>query len=311
MKQSKFSLADVLTILTALAFGFICFLGKYFSTLGNTSVSLTWALIITVSLAGTVFIAKLLKRTSQNFKTNFILEIVTLALFTGLMVFFAYSSLPHYFNVYAKKKEIQEKLQTNITQAENMFTAYESYAINRENLYEGKLNAVTGAKDIRPNDYAAYGFENGSVSDDKQIKSKMFTIHSDLFPGNYSDSTSKNGIKEVAAGWMAKAKNLTKYWKPIGIVNVVNKVDINSKDWLNRLITFSQVREKGEQVTDFVYPLTFADVKTNFTALGKPTPLSISLTVGAYLLMLLSWFITKRHSRSTGVLTRVSYEVEL
>jgi len=43
MKQSKFSLADVLTLLTALAFGFICFLGKNFSTLGNTSESITWA----------------------------------------------------------------------------------------------------------------------------------------------------------------------------------------------------------------------------------------------------------------------------
>jgi hypothetical protein len=38
MKQSRFSLADLLTVLTSIAFGFICFLGKNFSTLGDTSM---------------------------------------------------------------------------------------------------------------------------------------------------------------------------------------------------------------------------------------------------------------------------------
>jgi uncharacterized membrane protein YidH (DUF202 family) len=125
MKQSRFSLADLITVLTSIAFGFICFLGKNFSTLGDTSISITWAAIITVSLAGTAFLAKLLKRTKRNFKTNSILEKVVLLLFTVLTVYFAYSPFSHYFNVSAKKTEIQNKLQTSITQVENMFAEYE------------------------------------------------------------------------------------------------------------------------------------------------------------------------------------------
>lgn len=310
MKQSKFSLADVLTVLTALAFGFICFLGKNFSTLGNTSVSITWGAIITVSLAGTAFIAKLLKRTSRNFKTNFILEIVVLLLFTGLTFFFAYSPFPHYFNVSAKETVIREKLKTSITQAENMFTKYEGEAQTRENTYKGVLDVVVRLEN--PGVLKKYDFKDkGVLRYEKQIAHKMSTLHTDLFPSNYSDIVTNNGIKEVATAWLAKAKNTTKNWKPIGIVNVVNNVEKNSKNWLNQLIDFSQNRAKEEEANDFTYTLTFADVKTHFTTPGNPTPLSIGLAAGAYLLMLLSWFVTKRHSRSTGIFTTAPYEVVL
>lgn len=311
MKQSKFSLADLLTVLTALAFGFICFLGKNFATLGNTSVSITWGVVITVSLAGTAFIAKFLKRTSRNFKTNFIIEIVVLLLFTGLTVAFAYSPFPHYFNVSAKKTEIQKKLQTSITQAENMFTEYKQYAEDRTSFYKDQLNAVVAAKRIRPNDYASCGFELGNVSDDKQIANKMFTIHTLLFPPNYSDSISKKGIKEVATAWLLKAKTRTNSWKP-GIVHVVNEIDKNSEVWKNQLIGFSQqVNINCHKYNSFSYRPTLTDVKTYFITPGKLTPLSISLAMGAYLLMLLSYLISKRSSKTTIGTTKEKGEYDI
>ncbi len=299
MKQSKFSLADVLIVLTALAFGFICFLGENFSTLGNTFVSIAWAAFITLSLAVTAFSAKLLKRTSRNFRTNFILEIVVLLLFTGITIFFAYSSFPHYFNVSAKKSEIQNKLQTSITQAENMFAEYEKYAQNREITYKGKLQGVVYAKYIRNKDYADYGFVDGKAPDNVQIENKMFTIHTLLFPPNYSDSTSKKGIKEAAITWLKKAKIITGNWSPVSIVSVINDVENNSINWRTQLINLSKERGDGETYFDFDYKLSFDNVKNYFTKLGKPTPLTMSLAVVAYLLMLLSYMISKRSSKTT------------
>lgn len=313
MKQSNFSLADVLLVLTALAFGFVCFLGTNFYTLGDTTQSIILATIITVLLTGTAFMAKRLKRANSNFKTNFILEMVMLILFTGLTIFFAYSPFPHFFNVSEKKTEIQNKLQTSITQAENMFAKYERYVENRKNLYEHNLQSVAAAKGINPSDYANYGFVSGSVSDDVQIKNKMFTIHADLFPSDYSDSISRTGIKEVATDWLANAKSTTSDWKPIGVVKVVNEVDANSQNWLSQLKGFSQTRQNGEIANDFDHELSFDDVKTHFTTLGKPTPLSIGLAVGAYLLMLLSYLISKRSSKSTigTVKNKGEYDIEL
>jgi len=309
MNQSKFSLADVLTLLSALAFGFVCFLGANFLNINNEKVwgmshttgCVVIAVVCALLLFSTAFGAKLLKRTSHNFKTRFVWEVFLLTLFVLFAVFFATknSPFPHYFTVTAQKSEINSKLQTSITQAENMFAAYESYAEIRANLYKETLKRVVAAKGGNEEEYAAYGFQNNGISDDKQIDTKMLTMQYDLFPSNYSDPVARNGIKEIATKWLQDAKNTTSSWKPIGIVSVVNDIETNSNEWLETLVTFSKVREQGEQdTTDFEYPPLFENVKTHFTKLGSPTPLSIGLSVLAYLLMMLSWFVTKRSTKS-------------
>jgi hypothetical protein len=291
--QSKFSLADVLTLLAALAFSFVCFLGTNFYTLGNITQSLVVAAIIFVLMVITAFSAKLLKRASRNFKTCFIWEMIFLVLFTGQTAFFAYSPFPHYFVVSEQKTEVQSKLATSITQAENMFAEYEKYAKNRENLYKNQLNSVVSAKNINPGEYAEYGFENNGIADSKQIENKMFTLHAELFPSNFLD------MKHVDSTWLAHARKIVNSWKPIGIVSVVNEVEKNSNDWLNELIKLSAYRGKGEQADNFAYRLSFDDVKKHFNVFGKPVLLSVGLTVATYLLMLLSYFITKRSTKSS------------
>lgn len=311
MNQSKFSLADVLALIAAIAFGFICFLGANFLNIGNDKVwgmshtigCVVMAVVCSGLLFATAFGAKLLKRTSGKFKTCFVVEVILLALFVLFSVFFATKTSPftHYFTVTERKAEINSKLNANISQAENMFAAYESYALNREQLYNNKLKSVVAAKRINPHEYKRYGFLNNDILDNEQIKTKMFTVHADLFPSNYSDTIAQNGIKEVAAEWWQDAKKTTTSWKPIGIVGVVNDVEKNSTEWLNSLITFSQRRELSESATDFVYYLSFDDVKIHFTKFGNPTPLSIALAVLVYVLMLLSWFVTKRSTRFSGL----------
>ncbi len=301
MNKTKFSLADVITLVAAIPFGFVCFLSTNFYTLGNTYQSIILAVIISFLLSGTALVAKLLKHTNGNFKTCFIWEIIVLVLFTVLTLFFAYSPFPHFFVVSSQKSEIQNKLSSNITQAQNMFAEYERYAVNRENLYRSTLRSVTAAKNTNPSVYASYGFVNSGVTDIKQIENKMFTVHADLFPTNYSDKIKNNGIKEVATIWLSDAKNKITGWKPIGIVDVVNEVEQKSSDWLKTLVELSTVREQGEQASNFEYSLSFDNVKKHFTTLGKPTPLSVGLAVLAYLLMLLSWIATRRHTRFLGV----------
>ena len=291
MHQSKFTLAEVFTLLTALGFGFICFLSINFYTLGDTTGSVLMAIIIAFTLAITAFGAKQLKRTRGNFKTKFIMEVACLLLFTCAFIFFAYSPFPHYWVVSEQKHEIQSKLATSISQAQNMFSEYERYAINRETLYRNRLRSVAAAKSTNPSRYSEYGFENNGIADNIQIENKMFTVHADLFPTNFKE------MKSVDSTWIAEAQNIVESWKPIGIVSVVKDVEQNSNDWLSKLTELSKVREKGENTTDFTYELSFTDVKTHFTSLGEPTPLSIGLALLAYILLILSLsiflFLTK------------------
>lgn len=295
MKETKFSLADVLTALAALIFGFVCFLSANFLTLGDTRQSIINAAVIAVVLGGLALAAKVLKRTSGRFKTCFVMEMITLLLFVGAAGYVATSTFPHYFAVSGKKKEIQTKLRTGIIQAENMFAEYEKYAANRENLYREALKTAVAGKQINPGEYEAYGFDSNSIADEKQIETKMFTIHADLFPSNFTE------MKQVSSDWLVKSRNIVEKWKPIGIVGVVNEVEQNSNEWLKQLTELSLKRETNEQAKDFVYNLSFDDVKKDFNTLaGQPAPLSLGLAALAYAIMLLSYFVSKRHSRFPG-----------
>jgi len=309
MKNSKYSFANKLSIVAAVVCSILCFSGAYYLNLGNDTVwrmpktigCIVIGVVISVLLFGTAFGAKLLKGTSYNFKACFIWEIISILLFLLLAVFFATKNSPfaQYFNVRAQKSEINSKLQTNIEQAEDMFAAYESYAKNRENLYKKKLESVVAAKRIDTAEYKAFGFQNNGKSDDKQINTKMFSVHADLFPTNYTDTIAYNGIKEVAAKWLQDQKNITRRWKFIGIVGVVNGIEKNTNDWLNNLVTLSQVREQGEVTIDFQYSLSFDDVKTHFTKINTPTLLSIMFSFMISLFMILPYILTIRNTKSS------------
>lgn len=311
-QQSRFSLADVLLVLATLVFGFVCFLGANFLNIDNDSVwgmpHITGCIVMAVFCSLTLFVtaygAKLLKRTNRNFKASFIWEIILLLLFILFAVFFAMktSPFPHYFTVTAQKSEILNKLQASITQAGNMFAEYERYAENREKLYKEKLKSVVAAKSVNPTEYDEYGFDGSTdVPDTAKINSKTFSLHADLFPTNYSDTSSNNGIKELAIEWLQDAEYVTSTWKPIGIVDVVNNIEENSNKWRNELVELSEARGQGEKAIDFEYELMFDDVKTHFTKFSDPAVLSIGLTVLAYLLMLFSWLVTKRSTRFPGL----------
>jgi len=307
MNQSKFSLADVLTVVASILFGIVSFLGADFLNINNSKVwgmshttgCLVMAIVIALLLGGTALGAKILKRTSRNFKTCFVWEIVCLVFFILFAVFFASkaSPFPHFFAVYSHKTEIKNKLQTSITQAENMFAEYETYADNRENRYRENLKSIVATKDINPQEYAEFGFVNG-VSDASQIDTKMFTIHADLFPTHYSDSIANNGIKEVATLWLKDAKGTTNSRHfPIGSTNIVTDIEQESNKWLNILLTLSQERGQGEQAKDFIYSLRFEDVKTYYSKIVSPSWIAILCAILAYLLMLLPWVFSLRHSK--------------
>jgi hypothetical protein len=299
MNPSKFSLADVLSILAALAFGSFCFLGLNFQSLGNVPKSIITASIITVLLFGTVFIAKQLKSTSKNFKTCLIAEVLLLLIFTSLLVFFTYMPFSHYFTVASKNTEIVSKIQTSITKAENAFATYESYAKNRKDIYKSKLESVVAAKKTNPSEYDNYGFKNEAPAG-MQVNKKMENINANLFPTNYSDTLSQKGIKEVATNWLLDAKNTTANWKPIGITNIVVDIETKSNEWLSTLIEISKTREKGEEAVDFNYALTFDDIKQHFTTIEKPSFTCLLLALLMWVLMVLSWFTTKRHTKFPG-----------
>lgn len=293
MNQSKFSLADLLTVLGTVGFGFFCFLSINFLTLGDTAISIIWALLIACIVGGLALGAKLLKRASRNFKNCIIGEWVLLLLFivSSIIAVFPFS---HYFAVSAQKEEIQQKLILNISQAEGLFGAYEDYANNRLEIYNSRLHSIVAAKRINPGEYRDFGFVDGT-DDNTQIENKMFTLRAQLFPSNYYE------MKQVDSTWLSDAKAKITKWSPIGIVKVVNTLKTEISSWSNQLNSNSSFRAHGEEAEDFNIPLSFDNVSNKFNQSTTPTAMAILVAILFYALMLLSYFITKRHPRYPGL----------
>jgi len=295
--KSRFSWADLFIVVGTLLFGFISFLSFNFLLLGETKASIIRAVIFALSLGVFAFVAKLLKRTDRPSKAKVICEGILLLLFV-IVASIAIFPFSHYFGVSDKKADIQKELAVNIDQATNMFDNYKNYSENRQRMYKNSLNAVVAARSVSPGEYSSYGFVNG-ISDSTQIENKMFTLKAKLEQSNYEE------MKQIASTWLFDAKNTITNWKPIGVVDVVNKVDSNTTSWKNVLIQLSEYRAQGETATDFDYPLAFNDVTDKIRTLNSPTPFSIILAIGLYMLMWISYFITRRHSKNNYTLRSI------
>lgn len=293
MNQSKFSLADLLTVLASIGFGFFCFLSFNFLTMGETNKSILLAVVFALVLGGLAFGAKLLKRTERNFKTCIIWEWVLLFLFVVAAIF-AIKPFSHYFVVSSQKEEIQKEVIANIEQAEGMYNDYKKYADNRLKIYESKLNSVVMAKKTNPTEYQEYGFVEGT--DDKtQIENKMFTLRAKLYPSNYEELATAN------VEWMNKAKSTVGSWKPIGLVDVIKVTKNNLTQWKNDLMEYSEFRANGEIAENFEYPLSLNDVTGKMAQLSSPDVKSVLYAIGLCFLMIISYLVTKRHPCFPGI----------
>lgn len=293
MNQSKFSLADIITLLASIGFGFFCFLSFNFLTMGETNKSILFAVVVAIILGGLAFGAKLLKRTDRNFKTCIIWECVLLFLFV-IAAILAIKPFSHFFVVSAQKEEIQNVVTANIKQAEGLYDGYSKYADKRLELYKSRLNSVVNAKNINPSEYSEYGFEDGA-DDGEQIENKMFILKAKLYPSNYKDISTGN------VAWMKMATSTVESWRPIGLVDIIKTVDYNLTSWKEDLIQYSKFRADGEVADDFDYPLSFNDVTWKMTLLSSPNWTSILYGVGLCFLMIVSYLVTKRHPRYPGL----------
>ena len=306
MKQSNFTLGFIITLLSSLSFGFICFLGSIFLSLGNLNQSIIVGTAVSALLCFTALGAARLKRTKKNFKSSRVWEILLLILFTGLTTVFTWFIFPHYFVVNEQSVVIQNKLNASLTESKNMFSAYENYANSRQSDYKTVLQSVvlncqTG---IGCEDYLDYGFNLNGPSNVMQIQSKIRMMNIELFPSNYEK------LKEDNLKWIEEYQQIVKNWekKPLGIIDVIKNIEKKANSSRKKLVAISGSRAKNESTTDFYVSPISKDVKKYFTTKRAPTLFSLFLSVFLSSMMLLSWFTSKREINGSRT---ASYEVVL
>lgn len=300
MDRFKFTLADIIGFITAIVFGVVCYFSCNFLPLGDTNIALTVAIAIALALWLLSFILRLLKeRTSRRFKTGIIAEGLCLFLF-AVVAFFSLIVFSHFFTVYLHKKDISSRMIENIDQAENMFAAYDEYANDRIESYEKDLNTAINGQNANLNGLTKMGFKTDTVSAGPyraQMKRKMDMIRGTLFPAEYTS------LKTSATDWLTRVKKDVELWNPVRLVNDVNMIDAEIIRWKEELKKYSSVSDKmeGEDVEAFEYAISFDDVTSLFETRSLPPVLGIVLAIVAFLCLLFSYFITRRHPRYPGL----------
>jgi hypothetical protein len=175
-----------------------------------------------------------------------------------------------------------------------MFEEYKKYAEEREGLYKRRLQNVVSKKRTNRSQYVSCGFVN-SLADSTQIKIKTNELRIHLFPSNYDE------MQQAYSSELGKSKATITNWKPIGIVPITIEVDSLITKWKKQLEACSTFTPKCTEKDIFDYPLKFDNVTDKFVALKSPPTHAIAYAVGLYALMLLSYFITKRHTRYPGL----------
>jgi len=313
MKFIKITLAEVISALAILVFGFISFLGTNFLYIESEKVwgfdrvigCILIAITISIILGILSFFLVSLKKTSRKFKSRFLLELLVLILFIFFTILFSSKSSPfiHYFSVSSKSEEITSQLDSRVDTLIRMFTKYESYVAQRESDYKQHLQSISLNKASDPITYGSCGFNATSSADNNKIDIKVGILKRYLFPSNYTD-TSGLGIRDIAYNWLADAKVITSQnkWKPIGVVDIIRNIDINAANWNTQLTTISRYKAPCEQasVTPFPILMPFHSIKSEFTTVMPPSPVALTLVVFCYVLILLPWFIARRNSRFPG-----------
>jgi len=270
--------------------------------------------VFALLLGGLSFGAKLFKKTSRNFKTSIIWEWTFLALFAvfAIIAIFPFS---HYFVVSEKKVELKDKLSHNVSEAKRLFKEYDNYVAERDTIYAAELdNAIKtawqGTKKIyiKKTKYDNYGFEEG-MDDNAQKQRKIDALRRAL--SNYRDNENRNfpydSIKNTALKKLDNAQDAIDSWQPINLVKYVIGLDKNIETWRNQLVSMSKQRQTGEEINNFDDSKIVTN-NVNAKLQKKPKDLffatnlmAICWVLGLYVIMLMSYFITRRHTRYPGL----------
>ena len=287
-------IAPTICFFTGVAFGVICFFSLYFFSNGDMRKSSLLALGIVLLLWAFVFLLKQIKSARRNFQMNAILELLLLAVYITIAVA---SILPfaHYFTVLERRKEIKEKIGTDLDNVVKMFAAYEANSNTRIQRYESELTTAIDGKRWNYTNYFAAGFQSNGESDQNQKVRLMRIFKDDLLPAQY-DTTKNYAIKSLEEDRAV----VTDWILPMRFMHVIGYDEKEAKGWLAELKGYDSKTSRA-RLNPFDYPISFASVEQEITQRGTPSLIAVCIAIVLHLLLLFPYFFVFRNPRNGGL----------
>lgn len=292
--RSKFNLADVLSLIAIIVYGFFVFLSENFLEWGDTNKTIVWTAIVVGLLLLFSFGAKFLKQTKRNFVTCIVFECV----FVIALAVTSYLTFPrfgHFLAVTDVRSNIQDELVDNIKNGENMFVAYDNYCTQRTRDYSNLVEDAIDRKSINPSYYKSFGFGNGRDAEHK--KTLINDITSQLNGlGEYSE------LRKNAEKRFKEANNAVMNWQPLTIIEVIDNIDKDINVYYNKLVDLSSdCNMVNETYDDFSYVLNDGNVvKEKMNTYSGYSMLGLILAITLFVFMVLPYIAAKRDYKFPG-----------
>lgn len=296
MNKSRVTLSLVITLIGAIAFGFISFLGNMYLKSGILLDSVLYPILYTLGLILCALFASKFKKKRFNFQKNILAELffVFIYLFLAIISMVSYT---HFFTIQNNKKEISSKIEGDIENVKNMFSTYEERVNKRIENFDGFLDATIIGKDVNPSIYLKY-FVIGGPDENFQKNSKLNLFQDDIKPAEYDT------MKSLAIDWLNKSEIIIQALKPIGLIKVINSFETNSKDWYEKIQKYDKTIntfEDEDKIEDFNYNLNFASINTELTLIKKPNFIAIVTLILIHILILFVYILAIRDPKNPGM----------
>ncbi len=241
MRQRKITWADLISLIAAIIFGIISYLGALYLNynkgdvigMSNNIGCIGIAILSSASFLLLSSIAKILKLTRTHFSIAIKLEILFLLLyFSAAVGMLKISTFFHYFTVLDQKEIILQDVRNSIKATEMMFTNYDIYTKRRLSLYENDLRTYCNT---HPNEISQW-----------QIDRFIFSMKAHLIPSNYDDPVSNNGIKQVAQKMLNNHYNNTLTWPSFSILDIISELHYKPAEFFQLMTAYSKETEPYE-----------------------------------------------------------------
>jgi len=298
MNKSRVTLSAIITLIGAIAFGFISFLGNMYLKSGEYFNSIIYPVLFTLGLIILALVASKFKKKKFFFQKNAIKELLFVFIYLFLAII-SMVSFTHFFTIQDRKNEISLKIERDIENVKKMFPKYEESVNERIDGFDGFLDATIAGKATNQTMYIKY-FVIGGPDEIFQKNNKLNQFQDDLKPNEYDT------MKQLALDWLNKSQHIILSLKPIGLMEVINSFETNSKEWYSKIQkydkTINTFQDEGNN-TPFTYNLSFSSVNEELTTIKKPDFISLGILIVVHIFILFIYILAIRDGKSPGLFT--------
>lgn len=295
--KAKFNLADVLSLIAIMAYGFFVFLSANFLEWGDMQKTIIWTAVAVVLFLVFSFGAKLLKQTSRNFVGSVVFEFVFLIgiIVTSLLMF---PKFAHFLAVSDINKEIKTDITKEINNGRNLFKSYETYCQERITDYNNKVQNAIDNKSTQKSDYLSYGFRSTfSPAQDIAHKATLIDDITEQLKGEKYNVLNKDASVNYNL-W----NNAVDNWKPLSIIPVINSIDETIEKYYNTLVGYSSDCDMlNEDYSDFSYDISVGNnARAAIETYNGYSMLGLVLAIVLFIFMILPYLVAGRSTKFPG-----------